>query len=280
MGNKSLVMVFGYLAVASIFVAIAIFLFKSAEPSGFEDSQTSVNSGLSYENSADKGSPSTTAGNIIGQTSTSVIKTNSTESSNNKVTQTTNVTASKIETTAPNSNNNQVTPSENPSVTQVTSSRPIQSVESTELRVNINTASKAELCKLKGIGDVKANAIIAYREANSGFKNIDEIKNVSGIGDATFANISAFIYVENPQPSVQTTSTSSSQQNTPLQNKININSASSTELQKINGVGPAIAQRIIDYREENGYFKNVEDIINVKGIGDKIFEKMKDQITV
>lgn len=62
--------------------------------------------------------------------------------------------------------------------------------------------------------------------------------------------------------------------------KININTADLEELDKITGVGPIIAQRIIDYRSTDGLFQKIEDIKKVKGIGDVTFEKMKDQITV
>lgn len=62
--------------------------------------------------------------------------------------------------------------------------------------------------------------------------------------------------------------------------KININIASSSELQSISGIGAVTAGKIISYREANGKFKNVEDIKNVSGIGDATFEKMKDQICV
>ncbi len=61
---------------------------------------------------------------------------------------------------------------------------------------------------------------------------------------------------------------------------ININQADSEELQKIPGVGPAIAGKIIDYRNRNGLFGKIEDIKNVSGIGDKTFEKMSSWITV
>lgn len=60
--------------------------------------------------------------------------------------------------------------------------------------------------------------------------------------------------------------------------RININTAGSEELQMLDGVGPATAQKIIDYREANGSFKNIEDIKNVSGIGDKTFDKFKDDI--
>jgi competence protein ComEA len=62
--------------------------------------------------------------------------------------------------------------------------------------------------------------------------------------------------------------------------KININTASAEELDKLPGIGPSIAGAIIDYRTKNGPFKQIEDINDVKGIGDALFEKIKDQITV
>ena len=49
--------------------------------------------------------------------------------------------------------------------------------------ININTASVAELTSLKGIGEVKARAIVEYRDKNGGFKSVDDLKAVSGIGD-------------------------------------------------------------------------------------------------
>ena len=61
--------------------------------------------------------------------------------------------------------------------------------------ININTASKSELTALNGIGDVKAQAIIDYRNTNGNFKSIEDILNVSGIGDAVFAKIKDYITV-------------------------------------------------------------------------------------
>ncbi len=56
-------------------------------------------------------------------------------------------------------------------------------------RVNLNTATKEELMSLPGIGEVKAEAILAYREENGAFSSIEEIMNVSGIKEAGFAKI-------------------------------------------------------------------------------------------
>ena len=62
--------------------------------------------------------------------------------------------------------------------------------------------------------------------------------------------------------------------------KIDINSASVQELQKLPQIGAAVAQRIVDYREKHGKFSKVEEIMKVKGIGEKTFLKIKPLITV
>ncbi len=62
--------------------------------------------------------------------------------------------------------------------------------------------------------------------------------------------------------------------------KVNINTASLDELQKLPRVGPQIAQRIIDYRKEHGDFKRIEDLMKVRGIGERTFNQLKDLITV
>ena len=62
--------------------------------------------------------------------------------------------------------------------------------------------------------------------------------------------------------------------------KVNINTADSSELQTIPGIGPAKAQSIIDYREQNGYFTTTEDIMDVTGIGQKTYASIKDYIVV
>ena len=66
----------------------------------------------------------------------------------------------------------------------------------------------------------------------------------------------------------------------PTTGKININTATASELDTLPGIGPAYAGRIIDYRNANGGFKSIDEIKNVKGIGDKTFEKFKDKITI
>lgn len=62
--------------------------------------------------------------------------------------------------------------------------------------------------------------------------------------------------------------------------KININTASAAELEKLPGIGETLAQRIVEYREKYGKFQKIEDIMKVSRIGPKIFEQIKDMITV
>jgi len=65
----------------------------------------------------------------------------------------------------------------------------------------------------------------------------------------------------------------------PTNDKININTASKEQLETLPGIGPTLAQRIIDYRNEHGLFTSYDDLLNVKGIGEKKLEKLKDKIT-
>lgn len=62
--------------------------------------------------------------------------------------------------------------------------------------------------------------------------------------------------------------------------KININQADLTQLQQLSGIGEKKAQAIIDYRNENGSFKTIEDLAKVTGIGEKTVEKLRDSITI
>lgn len=63
-------------------------------------------------------------------------------------------------------------------------------------------------------------------------------------------------------------------------NKVNINQAEKEELMTLNGVGEKKAEKIIEYREENGSFKTIEDLKNVNGFGEKTFESLKESIIV
>ena len=75
-----------------------------------------------------------------------------------------------------------------------------------------------------------------------------------------------------PQPSMRRSALSE-------EARININTATSQELQTLRGIGPALAQRIIEYRQTSGGFSTVDDLTNVKGIGEKTLEKIRASVT-
>lgn len=65
-----------------------------------------------------------------------------------------------------------------------------------------------------------------------------------------------------------------------VQGKVNINTGSVEELDTLPGIGPAIAARIIEFRTRNGPFRRAEDLLNVRGIGEKKFLKLKGRILI
>jgi competence protein ComEA len=84
-------------------------------------------------------------------------------------------------------------------------------------------------------------------------------------------------YIEGASPILATPGATVEAATTEL---INLNTAAAAELETLPGIGPTTAQKIIDYREQNGPFVNAEDIINVSGIGPGTYERIKDLITV
>lgn len=80
--------------------------------------------------------------------------------------------------------------------------------------------------------------------------------------------------------SSKSSSSSSNNSNEKTNSKVSINSASQEELMTLSGIGESKANAIISYRQENGEFKTIEDIKNVSGIGDAVYEKIKNNITL
>jgi competence protein ComEA len=62
--------------------------------------------------------------------------------------------------------------------------------------------------------------------------------------------------------------------------KVNINTATADQLTALPGIGPKLAARIVEYRQKAGGFKSVQEVVNVKGIGEKSFEKLQPHLTI
>jgi competence protein ComEA len=141
--------------------------------------------------------------------------------------------------------------------------------------IDVNTANAMELQLLKGIGTTKADAIVKYRETNGSFSKKEDIMSVPGIGPATYEKIK-----DRLQITEKSMDESKQEQHHSEEERININRASRLQLEKLPGIGPVKARSIVEYRELNGDFNDLPDLILVKGIGEKTFEQIKPMITI
>jgi competence protein ComEA len=175
---------------------------------------------------------------------------------------------------------------------------PVVYAQTEKALLDLNTASEKELVALKGVGPATAKKIIANRP----YKSVDELSK-AGISDKTIKSLKPFVTVGSAPPAAtpsaaaektlkkvsqppektaaaekaktSTEKVKSSAKLAPGQ-KININTATKEELDALPEIGPKKAQAIIDGRP----YQKPEDIMKVKGIKQKTFDKIKDYITV
>lgn len=140
--------------------------------------------------------------------------------------------------------------------------------------------------KTPQVVELEADSRVA--DAISAAGGLKDNADTAGINQAAFLTDGEKVYIPVRGETVpgaasgsgQTSQMAQAGSGTDTGGKININTATSEELQTLNGVGPATAEKILDYRAANGGFKSLEDLKNVSGIGDKTFEKLKEHIMV
>lgn len=173
-------------------------------------------------------------------------------------------------------------------------------------KIDLNKADAKALEALPGVGPSRARDIIAYRTQSGGFRSVDELDNVKGFGAAMMQKVREHAFVEAgavPPPPAQTPPpqnffptqpgnrgdgadaqpppTTNLQPSVPVATAlVNINTATLQELETLKGVGPALGQRIIDYRNHYGRFVRPEDIEKVKGVGARIIQNNRHRLTV
>ena len=165
------------------------------------------------------------------------------------------------------------------------------------LEVVNEIAEEKEKIAVHITGEIKKEGIIYL---NQGARIVDAIKEAGGEtkqADLSQVNLAyelqdgQKIYIPNKKEKISQYITEKSGTNVIIEDsntstqkggsgKVNINTANQSELDRLPGIGPSLAERIIEYREENGNFKNIEDLQNVKGIGDAKFADIKDKVTV
>lgn len=174
-----------------------------------------------------------------------------------------------------------------------------------EVKEEIKTEKPKQDWFVHVAGEVKKPGIYKISADARVFQAIDAAGGFTEKADQTSVNLASFLIdgyqinvlakgAKKPQNEIQTrvqtkpSETIVIKQQTQTQknsavtidNRVNINSASAPELQRLNGVGPAIAARIVEYRNTHGNFSSPEDLLNVRGIGKVKLEKMRKQILI
>ncbi|KAM3822119.1 endonuclease/exonuclease/phosphatase family domain-containing protein 1 isoform 2-T4 [Vipera latastei] len=148
-------------------------------------------------------------------------------------------------------------------------------------RLNINTATEEELMTLPGVTRMVAQNIVEYREYIGGFKKVEDLALVSGVGAAKLEQVKFEICVNSKGNSAQH-SPSSLRKDQNLDHlsasKININTATPAQLMSIRGITEKIANNIVEYRKEHGPFKSIEDLVKMDCINSSFLDKIRHQI--
>ncbi len=145
---------------------------------------------------------------------------------------------------------------------------------------NINTANATDLQRVNRIGAVKAQAIVAYRGQHGPFQSLDQLTRIRGIGPATIENFREAGFcvptsTETSNPPSTPTQASPNNSTTTDNNCNNINTANAVDLQRINRIGVVKAQSIIDYRNQHGPFRSLDELTRVRGIGPATLENFR-----
>ena len=145
--------------------------------------------------------------------------------------------------------------------------------------IDINHATAQELERIKGVGPAIAKRIVEYRQSHGSFTRPEDLLNVRGIGAAKLSQIRPQITLTGGGVSSVTRPASRTQTQS-QGGLIDINRASAQELERLKGVGPAIAKRIVEYRQAHGSFTRPEDLLNVRGIGAAKLKQIRTQIVI
>lgn len=154
--------------------------------------------------------------------------------------------------------------------------------------VDLNQADRAQLLQLPGVGENLARRIETYRSEHHGFHEVDELRQVSGIGPKMLEKLRPFLYVEpSDRDDVEEAakivphkrSTGVSKKKETLKGRIDVTRANAAELQRLPGIGPKLSQRIVEARQTKA-FRSVDDLRRVPGIGPKILERLRPHVVV
>ncbi|XP_037585043.1 endonuclease/exonuclease/phosphatase family domain-containing protein 1 isoform X2 [Cebus imitator] len=157
-------------------------------------------------------------------------------------------------------------------------------------RLNINTATEEELMTLPGVTRAVARSIVEYREYIGGFKKVEDLALVSGVGATKLEQVKFEICVSSKGSSAQHSPSSlrrdllAEQQPhhlataVPLTPRVNINTATPAQLMSVRGLSEKMALSIVDFRREHGPFRSVEDLVRMDGINAAFLDRIRHQV--
>lgn len=132
-------------------------------------------------------------------------------------------------------------------------------------KLNINTASSADLTRLPGIGEVIAFRIVKERERLGAFRNTQDLRTVKGVSERVYEGLKNYVAVTGENS---------------LKVRMDLNTVTKPLLLGIAGMTENEARSILNYRKTNGPFTRVEDLKRVPGIDDKRFRELAEWVTV
>lgn len=159
--------------------------------------------------------------------------------------------------------------------------------------IDPNVASEEELDRLPGVGASRALRIVEEREQNGLFASIDDLTRVPGIGARSLERLRPHLRVASsgsgPRARVTegggtgrspVSDVPGTPDHAPGVEPVDLNRATAGELQALPGIGPVTAERIVAFRNENGRFARVADLIEVAGVGPRTLERLTPLVTV
>lgn len=156
-------------------------------------------------------------------------------------------------------------------------------------RIDLNRADHAQLLQLPGVGEALAKRIEDYRLEHKGFRGVDELRKVSGIGPAVLERLRPFLFVEVDESEGDEPPPAAKPKEPPPAGGgkrkdggvalIDVNTATAAQLQTLPGIGPKMAERIMDSRTRKP-FRSIDDLRRVSVIGPKTLERLRPLVTV
>lgn len=170
------------------------------------------------------------------------------------------------------------------SVAEERASRPLSPGE----RIDPNRADAVELDRLPGIGPGLARRIVLDREQNGPFRQAADLARVPGIGAATLADFAEHLTVAGGDPGPRASPGAaraapprvdrSASRGHVTEDVVDVNRASAEALTRLPGIGPALAERIVDHRTRHGPFTTPDALVDVPGIGPAVMERIRSRI--